>query len=290
MLINIRAYAKVNLYLDITGRLPDGYHSLNTVMQSVSLYDSLSVTAKEESGIRLHCDAPGVPLDDRNTAFIAAQAFYRQTGYAPAADITIKKNIPSQAGLGGGSADAAGVLYALNLLYGEPLSRDILLEMCVGIGADVPFCLLGGTRECLNKGEIMRKLPDFSSFILLAKPRSGISTKEAFMKFDSGVEVVRPDCARLSAAFERGEGGNVLRYCGNVFDQLGEIENGESIKRVMAQNGALYAGLSGSGSTYFGCFENDGDMTRCRLALQNALPDLFLRETKTVDCGLRILE
>ena len=182
--MKLKAYAKINLSLDLTGILPDGYHALNTVMQSVSLYDTVTVE-KTYGGIFLRCSLPGLPSDSRNTAYKAAELFLSEAGIKEGVSIDIEKRIPSQAGLAGGSADAAAVLFALGQLYPGGLSEEKLFETALRVGADVPFCLSGGTRLCLDKGETMTALPAFHAFVLLMKPDTGVSTSEAFRKFDA---------------------------------------------------------------------------------------------------------
>ena len=144
--IKAEANAKLNLYLDITGRRADGYHLLETVMQSITLADGVTVVVSAGNGISLSCDREDVPTDSRNTAYRAAEYFMEAAGVSGTVCIDIEKHIPSGAGMGGGSADAAAVLRALNMAYGEPLTEDSLLEIAARVGADVPFCLVGGTR------------------------------------------------------------------------------------------------------------------------------------------------
>lgn len=144
--IKAEANAKLNLYLDITGRRADGYHLLETVMQSITLADGVTVVVSAGNGISLSCDREDVPTDSRNTAYRAAEYFMEAAGVSGTVCIDIEKHIPSGAGMGGGSADAAAVLRALNMAYGEPLTEDSLLEIAARVGADVPFCLVGGNQ------------------------------------------------------------------------------------------------------------------------------------------------
>ena len=161
MQINEKAYAKINLFLDVVGKAPDGYHEIVSVMHSVSLCDevSLSVERASYSCITLSVRGEDVPNDERNLAYIAAEAFLEKTGIAATVDITLEKQIPTKAGLGGGSSDAAAVLRALNLALGSPLTTAELCELGAEIGADVPFCIVGGTRLCRGRGEKMSAYP-----------------------------------------------------------------------------------------------------------------------------------
>lgn len=273
-----KANAKINLSLDLTGILPNGYHAIRTVMQSVTLCDTVHI-AEGTPGIRLSCDAPCVPTDERNTAFRAAQLFCAAAEIPPAVRIRIEKRIPSQAGLGGGSADAAAVLRGMNEMYGEPLTTSQLLKIAPKIGADVPFALIGGTRLCLNIGEIMADLPHYKTTVLIAKPDVGVSTGAAYEKFDSGVSLHHPDTDRLLYYFSAGDPRAALASAGNVFEQLTQLPEGDGIKTAMLQNGAYFASMSGSGSAYYGLFDSPAAARNAENALQTAVPFLSLCET-----------
>ena len=170
--VTLLANAKINLFLDITGRLPGGYHSVSTVMQSVTLADRVSVSrSSSHSGIRITFtpDTACLPTDRANTAYRAAEAFFDATGEAFGIDVAIEKHIPQKAGMGGGSADAAAVLTALNILSGGPLDAAELLACGAEVGADVPFCVAGGCRLCGGKGETVggRLRPAFLFFLIM---------------------------------------------------------------------------------------------------------------------------
>ncbi len=272
------ANAKINLSLDLTGILPDGYHAICTVMQSVSLCDTVTL-APGAAGIRLSCSAPEVPTDKRNTAFAAAEAFYAAAGLAPCVDIHIEKRVPSQAGLGGGSADAAAVLHCLNERHGFPLGEDTLLRIALGVGADVPFCFLGGTRLCLNKGEVMAKLPPFAAHVVIAKPRAGVSTAAAFRKFDSAPPLRHPKNDDFLFYMMRGDYEAAFACAGNLFEQLTHVPEGDCIKQSMRENGAYYAAMSGSGSAYFGLFCTREAAVRAAGALRETVPFVAVCET-----------
>jgi len=187
MKISIKAAAKVNLLLDLTAVLENGYHSIYTVMQSVGLYDTVTVETTHSDSISLTCSDNSMPVDNKNTAWKAAEFFFEHIGSSvKGVNIHIEKNIPSQAGMAGGSADAAAVIFALDKLFDTNLSEDEMLSIGEKVGADVPFCILGGTRLCLNKGEVMAKLPDLlPCHIVIVKPDQGVSTKEAYSNYDS---------------------------------------------------------------------------------------------------------
>ena len=177
-----KAYAKINLSLDITGKRADGYHLLETVMQSVSLYDTVRVERAEEFSVS--CSNPHVPLQG-NIAEKAARAFLAAAGLSGGASIHIEKRIPMEAGMAGGSTDAAAVLRALNSLCGERFSRQELCSIGAGIGADVPFCVVVGTCLARGIGEQLTPLPSMMPCrILVVKPSEGISTAAAYRMLD----------------------------------------------------------------------------------------------------------
>lgn len=284
--MKIRANAKINLSLDLTGLLPDGYHAINTVMQSVSLFDT--VTVEKAASISLECSAPGVPADARNTAFKAAADFFKTAGISGGAKITVEKNIPSQAGLAGGSADAAAVLFALNAAYPGAVSEKTLYDIALGVGADVPFCLRGGTQLCLNKGEKMTALPDFHAYVLLVKPDRGVSTAEAFSRFDKARGLAHPDNARVLECYKNGCGEKAAPYSLNIFEQLSDLPEGGGIKAALRENGAYYASMSGSGSCFFGLFGEESACLAAAKALRNTAP--FVCPCKTVNAGAEIID
>ena len=253
-----RACAKLNLYLDITGRRADGYHLLETVMQSVSLYDEVSVSVGEGSGISVRCSREDIPQDGSNTAYRAAEVFLRAAGRTAQADISIEKNIPSGAGLAGGSADAAAVLRCLNDAFGLPLSEGRLMECAAQVGADVPFCLAGGTKLCCGIGEIISPLTPQEEagvsgrFFLVVKPQFGCPTGEAYRRYDGqplpphgGMEHFR------SSLCSGGFAGEMY----NVFRRLYSDERIERLCGRLTELGAEGAELTGSGSAVFGVFD-----------------------------------
>ena len=278
MEIKKKANAKINLSLDLTGVLPNGYHAIHTVMQSVTLHDTVTVS-DETPGIRLKCTDPAVPTDRRNTAVKAAELFFEACGLPPRAEIGITKRIPSQAGLAGGSADAAAALLALNEMYRFPLNTPQLLKIALKIGADVPFALTGGLKLCLNIGEIMADLPQFHCFVLIAKPERGVSTAEAFRKYDGGAPLRHPDNDKLLYYFAAGQPRPALESACNVFAQLTELPETNRTNRAMLENGAFYASLSGSGSACFGLFDDREKALRTKNALEGTLPFLAICET-----------
>lgn len=249
--ITLRAAAKLNLTLDITGVRPDGYHLLQMVMQTVSLYDTLTLRKAEQ--ISLISDL--LPNPD-NLAWKAADAFFARTGITDGVKIVLSKRIPVQSGMAGGSADAAAVLKGLDLLYGTRLGLPALREIGLSLGADVPYCLMGGTALVEGIGETVLPVPQMrtGAFVIL-KPEWGVSTTAAFAAYDSGIPADRPNPYRVIDGLMKGKLHTVSPYMRNVLEQsadrYGEIAG---IRRRLLHGGALAAQMTGSGSAVFGLF------------------------------------
>ena len=239
-MITVIAHAKINLFLDITGKLADGYHLLETVMQSVDLSDIVSVELGDE--ITVSCSDPEIPENDDNICYKAADLFYTLLGHRGGTDIYIDKRIPHGAGLGGGSADAAAVLRGLNRLHNDPFDEETLLKLAAKTGADVPFCLVGGTKLCRGIGDKMTDTEPYPERnFLIVKPNFSCGTKAAYADYDVTMVPRR----------ERHEG----EYY-NVFREI--YKNGEinGIVEKLKELGAVNAELTGSGSAVYGAFED----------------------------------
>ena len=279
MEVKYKAYAKINLTLDLTGILPNKYHGIFTLMQSVGLYDSVSVR-KGEKGITLRCSERFIPCDDRNTAYKAARLFYEKAALEPECEIYIKKVIPSGAGLAGGSADAAAVLKALSALYPDALKHRDIMNIALSVDADVPFCYVGGTRLCQNIGEVMSPLPALISDVLIVKPYERVSTKDAYARFDSAESITRPDNDSFLFYASRGEYEEAVKYAENMFETLSDVKIGEEIKKTMYEHGAWYSSMSGSGSAYFGLFHSPEEAKKCADSLREKTENVFVCRTK----------
>ena len=251
-----KAHAKINLTLDITSALPDGYHSVFTVMQTVDLCDAVTVETTGGGNVTLTCTDESVPCDERNTAHQAAARFRQAAGIGDGIAENNKKRIPSQAGLAGGSADAAAVLRALDELFPGRITEKQLYEIALSIGADVPFCLAGGAKLCLNKGEIMAALPCLDAFAVLVKPEDNVSTKEAYGRFDGTAGLIHPNNEKFLLYAAKGEYKKALAYAANTFEDLCGLPCGRIIKSALYAGGAYYAAMSGSGSAFFGLFDD----------------------------------
>ena len=216
------AFAKVNLTLDVLGKREDGYHDLQSVMQTISIRDDVEIDIGTGKPWKLLCSAEGIPTDETNLAWKAAKVYCQALNKDPdGLEIRIVKRIPSGAGLGGGSADAAAVLRALNRHYGEPLSILALAELGAQVGSDVPFCTLCGTAMVEGRGERLRKLPDMPDCIfVVCKPDFSVSTPELYRKIDTVAIPCRPDNRAMDTALLSGDLGAVAENVYNVFDPV----------------------------------------------------------------------
>lgn len=275
MKVQVQANAKINLLLDIMNRLPNGYHSLQMIMQSVTLADTVTVT--RGTGM-LTCSDPAIPTDARNIARKAERAFSKATGAdCSDADIFIEKRIPSAAGLAGGSADGAAVLAALDRLYGTQLGVEQLCRIGAQVGADVPFCLAGGTCLAQNIGDVLSPLPPLRNVtVVLAKPDCAVSTKEAYDAFDMAQVVSHVHFPALLFDAARGDWNRVLTRTCNVFEQFIEVADRVPIKTVMRRCGSRFSMMSGSGPTVFGLFDDAQAAETCAQQLRAFVPDVFV--------------
>lgn len=254
------AYAKLNLTLDVLGKREDGYHDLQSVMQTISIRDDIEIDVGTGKPWRLLCSDETLPTDERNLAWKAADVFCRTMNRDPdGLEIRIVKRIPSGAGMGGGSADAAAVLRALNRHYGEPLSVLALAELGAQVGSDVPFCVLGGTAMVEGRGERLRKLPNMPDCIfVVCKPDFSVSTPDLYEKIDRVAIPQRPDNRAMETALLAGDLGAVAENLCNVFDPVVTSEHLELnyIKSICHSYGALNQQMTGSGSAVFAILPN----------------------------------
>lgn len=260
--ISLLAFAKINLHLQVTGRRADGYHNISSLMQSVSLADRLSVRITDAPEIRVETE--GAEIAGDNLVRKAAEAFLRVTGRTEGVAIRLLKQIPLSAGLGGGSADAAAVLLALNRLFGNPLERQTLLRLGLSLGADVPFCMTGGTQLCEGLGEVLTPVPAVRPMpVLLIKQFQKASTGAMYQKIDeAGCDTGEILTGRIAQAIGAGRFSDAAGLCRNSFLQVSPNRaEQEQLCRELIGAGAVLAGLSGSGPTVFGLFEALSDQT-----------------------------
>lgn len=258
MILSLNAYAKINLYLDVHEKRPDGYHDLVSVMQQVSLHDVVSAKRLDD-GIVITCTSPEIPTDHRNIAYKCAQAFFDFYKLNGGVQIHIEKKIPAAAGLAGGSTDGAAVLILLNRLYGTGADTDTLCEIGGKIGADIPFCIRGGTCICEGIGEILTPviLPKKNYCILIAYPGNGVSTAEAFRALDSTPS--DSDGHSPNDILDPLRTGDIPVNLYNSFERavLPVHPTASKVKKIMLAKGASAAMMSGSGPSVFGLFPTE---------------------------------
>ena len=249
------AFAKLNLTLDVLGKRPDGYHDLKSVMQTISIRDDIEIDVGTGKPWVLHCSQDGIPTDNTNLAWKAAEVFFNATKKDPdGLEIRITKRIPCGAGMGGGSADAAAVLRALNKHYGAPFSILALAELGADVGSDVPFCVLCGTAMVEGRGERLRKLPDMPDCVfVVCKPDFSVSTPELYKKIDEVTISKRPDNQAMESALLAGDRGKVAENIYNVFDPIVTADHLELnyIKSIFNSYGSAAQQMTGSGSAVF---------------------------------------
>ena len=274
------AYAKVNLTLDVLDKREDGYHDLKSVMQTLSIRDDIEIDVGTGKPWKLLCSKEGIPTDERNLAWKAAKVYCDAMNKDPnGLEIRITKRIPVEAGMGGGSADAAAVLRALNDYYGNPLSILALAELGAQVGSDVPFCVVGGTAMVEGKGEKLRKLPDMPDCIfVVCKPDFSVSTPALYKKIDEVTIPQRPDHQAMESALLAGDLEKVAHNLYNVFDPVVTEEHLELnyIKSLFHQYGAVGYQMTGSGSAVYAIVsEFEVAAVICNM-LQSNYPNVFI--------------
>lgn len=290
MSVKVKAYAKINLMLDIISTRKDGYHDLFMIMQSINLYDIVTISETKSKKITITCNIDDIPLDEKNIAYKAADAFFKANKIKnKGINIDIVKRIPHQAGLAGGSADGAAVLVALNELLSTNLSDDELCDIGVKIGADVPFCIKGGTLLAQGIGDVLHKVkPLRKCFILIAKPDYGVNTGKAYALFDSNGKVHTPDKFGMLCAMQNRDLNEICAKMENVFEQFIEVPNKVDIKEVMRNNSALGVCMSGSGPTVFGIFDEKEKAEKAGNELAAYAKDIAV--TTPVNKGCKIIK
>ncbi len=266
------AYAKINLGLDVLRRRDDGYHEVKMIMQMTSLYDTLTFESREDEKIYIHTDHAKVPCDEHNLIYKAAMVLFEETGSRIGADITLEKRIPVAAGMAGGSTDAAAALIAFNEMLGQPLSRERLKEIAVKVGADVPYCVMGGTALSEGIGEILTVLPaPPEAFLVIAKPDIDVSTAFVYQNLHLESISEHPDIDGMTEALQAGNLKRITELMGNVLETvtipaypvIGEI------KRICCEEGAMNALMSGSGPTVFAVYDSEEKAKNAAKRIQN---------------------
>ena len=257
--ISLKGYAKINLGLDILRKREDGYHEVRMIMQTVNLYDKIFISVSEKPGIRLKTNLNFLPVNENNLIYKAAKLLMDEFEIKEGVDIQLQKFIPVAAGMAGGSTDAATTLIGMNHLFDLGLSRRQLMERSVKLGADVPYCVTGGTALSEGIGEILTRLPDVPrGYVLVAKPGISVSTKFVYTNLKLDQLEKHPDIDAQIEAIRRQDFVQMARLMGNVLETvtIPEYPVVQEIKDFMMDCGAVNAMMSGSGPTVFGLYTN----------------------------------
>ena len=264
--VSYRAYAKLNLSLDVTGKREDGYHLMDMVNVSVSLCDTIIFTDTPGKPFSISSTVRYIPTGEKNLVWKAVSALFGYCGRElPEIHVHINKRIPTQAGLGGGSADAACALVAMNERYGLGLGEDELCSISEKIGADVPFCIKGGYARVKGIGEEIYPFECSARYhLVLVMPRQGKSTKAVFEVIDSSPMLRHPDNGKVEAFLKDGDAEKAMRYAENVFETSIPDEETSSITAMLSDSGAYYAAMTGTGACVFGMFDSYDPALACR--------------------------
>lgn len=255
--VTVIAPAKINLSLDILGVDERDYHLLDMIMQTVSLFERVTVSKKEKD-ITLSSNARYIPTDSKNVAVKAAMLFFEYTGIQGGVHIHIKKTVPIKAGMAGGSADAAGVIVGLDKIYETNLTRQQMCEIGAKAGSDVPFMIMGGTKRVQGVGEIIKPCPPMPRcYLVVCMPDKGVSTPAAFANYDTLGEKTLVETDKLVAAMEENDIYGVAKYMANDLEKAAASEYTQPIKEELIQQGAIGSVMTGSGAAVFGVFDDE---------------------------------
>lgn len=284
--ITVIAPAKINLSLDITGVDERGYHLLDMIMQSVSLFERVTITRKD-SEISLSSNARYIPTDSKNVAVKAAMLFFEYTGIQGGCHIHIKKTVPIKAGMAGGSADAAGVIVGLDKLYGTNLTKEQMCEIGAKAGSDVPFMIMGGTKRVQGVGDIISPCaPMPKCHLVICMPAKGVSTPQAFANYDTMGEKTLVETDKLVAAMEADDIYAVAKYMANDLEKAAGSEDTQPIKEMLIQQGAIGSVMTGSGAAVFGVFDSEEKAKQAREYFRGRVRSVFV--AKPVSFGATI--
>ncbi len=252
----IKAYAKINLTLDITGVRPDGFHTLRSVMVPVTLSDDIII--EQSKGFSFDCNIKSI-CGDSNLCVRAAKAFFERINVSPDVSLYLDKKVPFPAGLGGGSSDAAAVLFGLNKMYGNPVSDPDLFEIAASLGSDIPFCLLGSPALCEGRGEVLTPVSLNKEFdVVIAIGEGRLPTAEVYRSYDSACLDVRNDTDAFLSAVDNNDFSGIVASLGNAFEPVTDVlcPETKTMRELMISFGALSSHLSGSGPSVYGVFDN----------------------------------
>lgn len=278
MAITVNAPAKINLYLDILNKRNDGYHEVEMIMQTVSLFDKITIKKSDKKGIILTSTYNFDEDIKKNTAYIAAEKFFEYTKLInPGICIHIQKQIPVGAGLAGGSSDAAAVLIALNTLFECNLSKCELANIGEEVGADVPFCIFGGTMLATGTGTTLSPLPPLKScHVLIVKPTFSVSTKLTYQASDQTPREKNKSINNIISAIKSNNLRDTAKNIYNRFETVLNFDEVTNIKNILNKNGALNSCMTGTGSAVYGIFEEKEKAIYCKNLLNKNYKNIFL--------------
>lgn len=271
--IVINAMAKINLGLDVLRRRENGYHDVKMIMQTVNIYDTLEFVKREDTQILIHADAMELPTDENNLIYKAVNLLFEKYHVTKGVEISLTKRIPIAAGMAGGSTDAAAALAGINQLFELGLEKEELKEIGVKIGADVPYCIEGGTALSEGIGEILTPLPDAPDcFVVVAKPEISVSTKYVYENLHANELKHHPDIDGMTEAIRKGDLEGVCERMENVLETVTEKKYPviSQIKQLLKDAGAKNSLMSGSGPTVFGIFEEEGAARKALQSLEDS--------------------
>lgn len=279
-----KAYAKINIALDAIGKREDGYHLLRMIMQTVDIYDEIELNKNKDKKIKITTDKYYLPTDEKNLAYKAAKIFMDTYGITTGVDINIKKNIPVCAGMAGGSTDAAAVLYLMNKVFNKSIGKKELEELAVKIGADVPYCIEGGTALCEGIGEKITKIKPFKDkIVVVVKPNFGVSTKDVYKDLDITKIHKHADIEGIIRCMSKDDLYGVSTRMRNVLENVTIKKHRviREIKDILRSSGAVGTMMSGSGPTVFAFFEDMLTAQRAYEKMKEAYPsnDIFITRT-----------
>lgn len=278
--IELKSRAKINLSIDVLGKRRDGYHLVEMIMQTIDLFDIIKIFSLDEDTIIINSNSEDIPVDSSNIMYKAASLIKQEFNIKKGIEIYIDKNIPVAAGMAGGSSNAAAVLVGLNKLWNLNLSKDKLKEMGLQLGADVPFCIEGEASLAENIGEKLTNIEGLSqdAFIVVCKPELFVSTKEVYDAIDSKIIKKRPDNKLLIRLLKE---NNIELLSKSMYNVLESVTKEKypvinEIEKIMINNRALGAMMSGSGPTVFGLYNNEEDAEKCKKILLENFKQVYL--------------
>lgn len=280
-MITRKAYAKINLGLDVTGRRDDGYHIVRMIMQNVDIYDTLTFEKNDLGKIRLTANKDTIPTDEHNLIYKVCALLMEKYDIKEGVDVHLEKRIPVAAGMAGGSTDGASAFYGMKELFDLPITKEEMCEMAVKLGADIPYCIMGGTMLSEGIGEVLTALPDMPDcYILVGKPDINVSTGWVYTELDSKEIEFHPDIDGMCDAIGSGDLGGVCQRLSNVlepvtkskYDIIGKIE------ALMEDGGAVRSIMTGSGPTVFGIFDDEDKLKQAydKVKESGYCPELFM--------------